>query len=192
MTKNIVFRKGIKVGDYLAANGKFGLTGVGFDILLKKKGNIIEFPSYKRSITSVLEPKDLGKEALILSKKNLVNASIDSSDGLAKSLTDLINSNQNLNIGFEIGFNKELIDEDAFRYSEENNIPLENLVFHGGEEFIHIFTINPKNYDSAQKEIQSKGGQIFKIGRVISEKKIYYLYKGEKIELKSTGFEHFK
>ncbi|TFG03143.1 MAG: hypothetical protein EU540_00305 [Promethearchaeota archaeon] len=141
---------------------------------------------------SVLEPKDLGKEAIILSEKNLATTSIDSSDGLAKSLTDLLHSNPRKNIGFEILFNEELIDEEAFRYSEEFKISLENLVFNGGEEFIHIFTIDPNNYDSALKTIKSQKGQIFKIGEVIQENKIYYLNKSERIELKRSGFEHFK
>ncbi len=188
----IIYRRGLKPGNYLITNGKFGLNGVGFDILLNKKGDPKEYSHYKRSIMSILEPKDLGKEAIILSEKNLATSSIDSSDGLTKSLTDLLHSNPRKDIGFEILFNEELIDEEAFRYSEEFNIPLENLVFNGGEEFIHLFTIDPNNYDSALKTIKSQKGQIFKIGEVISENKIYYLDKSERIELKRSGFEHFK
>jgi len=188
----IIYRSGLNPGNYLITNGKFGLTGVGFDILLNKKGDPKEYSHYKRSIMSVLEPYDLGKEALILSEKNLATSSIDSSDGLAKSLTDLLHSNPRKNIGFEILFNEDLIDEEAFRYSEEFNIPLEDLVFNGGEEFIHIFTLDPNNYDSALKTIKSEKGQIFKIGEVIPENKIYYLNKSERIELKRSGFEHFK
>ena len=191
-SSKIIHRKGIKLGNFLVANGKFGLSGVGFDILLNKKGDPKEYSNYKRSIMSVLEPNDLGKEAIILSEKNLATASIDSSDGLAKSLTELLDSNPNKNIGFEIVFNEELIDEEAFMYSEEFNIPLENLVFNGGEEFIHIFTIDPNSYDSAIKTIKSQKGQIFSIGEVIPENKIYYLNKSERIELKRSGFEHFK
>lgn len=186
----IIYRRGLKPGNYLITNGKFGLTGVGFDILLNKKGDLKEYSHYKRSIMSILEPKDLGKEAIILSEKNLATSSIDSSDGLAKSLTDLLHSNPNY--GFEIDFDENLIDPEIFQYSQEFNIPIENLIFNGGEEFIHLFTINPNNYESALKAIQAKEGQIFKIGRVISEENIYYILDGKKKELKSFGFEHFK
>jgi thiamine monophosphate kinase len=65
-------------------------------------------------------------------------------------------------------------------------------VFNGGEEFIHLFTINPEKFDSALKVINANGGQIYKIGKVISEAKIYYLKESKKFELKSRGFEHFK
>ena len=36
----IIYRRGLNPGNYLITNGKFGLTGVGFDILLNKKGDL--------------------------------------------------------------------------------------------------------------------------------------------------------
>jgi len=168
----VIFRKGMKTGDILIANNKFGLTGVGFDLLLNKNTDLKGITNYERSIMSVLEPKIPGSEAYILSEHNFATSSIDSSDGLAKSLIDLMLSNPNY--GFEIDFNEDLIDPEALLYSQEFNVPLQKLVFNGGEEFIHLFTINPKSFDAAQKEVNAKGGQIFKIGKVISEEKIYF------------------
>jgi thiamine-monophosphate kinase len=185
----IIYRRGIKVGDILVSNNKFGLTGVGFNILLKKKGDLNNFPKYKRSIMSVLEPVISGIEAFILAERNLASASIDSSDGLYKSLKDLMDSNPNL--GFELEFNDNLIDKEAIDYSNVFNISLEELVLNGGEEFIHLFTINPKDFNKVQKEIQSKGGYIFKIGKVISEECISIYKEGGKKEIKNYGFEHF-
>jgi len=186
---DIIYRRGVKVGDILVANNKFGLTGVGFNILLKKKGDLKDFHEYKRSIMSVLEPVISGNEAFILSEKILATASIDSSDGLYKSLKDLMISNPSL--GFEIEFNDNLIDTEAINYSNEFNVSLEELVLNGGEEFIHLFTINPKDFNKAQKEIQSIGGHIFKIGKVISEVYVSISKEGEKKEIKNYGFEHF-
>lgn len=186
---SIIHRKGAKVGDILIANNKFGLTGVGFDILLNKNRDPKHFPNYQRSIMSVLEPSISGMEALILSENNLATASIDSSDGLYKSLHDLMLSNPKL--GFEIMFNEDLIALEAIEFCDEFNVSLEELVFNGGEEFIHLFTINPRDLSKAQKEIQSKSGQIFKIGKVTSDKKVTILKEGEKKEIKNYGFEHF-
>ena len=189
-TSSVIYRKGLKNGDLLIANNKFGLTGVGFDILLNKNADITLFSSYERSILSVLEPVLSGNEAFILSKNNLATSSIDSSDGLTKSLLDLMLSNPNY--GFEIDFNENLIDDEALSYSKEFNVPLEALVFNGGEEFIHLFTINPKRFEFAQKLINDSGGQIYKIGKVTSGEKIYFLKENKKFELKSRGFEHFR
>ncbi|MFX1266652.1 MAG: thiamine-phosphate kinase, partial [Promethearchaeota archaeon] len=99
----LIFRSGINRGDILVVNSKFGLTGVGFDILVRKKGNLKKYPKYKRSILSVLEPTDPGEEAYILANNSLATSSIDSSDGLAKSLRDLMLVNPHT--GFEIDFN---------------------------------------------------------------------------------------
>ncbi|TFG29832.1 MAG: hypothetical protein EU532_02445 [Promethearchaeota archaeon] len=187
---NVIFRKGLKIGDILIANNKFGLTGVGFDILLNKKSDINGFSSYKRSIMSVLEPQISGNEAFVLSKNNFATSSIDSSDGLTKSLIDLMLSNPGC--GFVISFDEVLIEPEAFRYSQQYNIPLEPLVFNGGEEFIHLFTINPDKFESAKKLITDNGGQILNIGKVISEEKIYFLKENKKFELKSHGYEHFR
>ncbi|MHA2288050.1 MAG: thiamine-phosphate kinase [Promethearchaeota archaeon] len=186
----VIHRKGAKSGDIVAINNKFGLTGVGFDIILNKKGNLEDFPKYRRAIRSVLEPNELGTEGIILADKELATASIDSSDGLSKSLKDLMLSIPDL--GFEIEFNENLIHPDALQYSKEFQISLEKLVFSAGEEFIHLFTIDRKNFESAQKLVNSEGGKLFKVGKVIPEEKIYFLKEGKRIELKIQGYEHFK
>ena len=186
----IIYRKGINEGDILVANGKFGLTGVGFDILLNKEGSLKSFPKYKRSIMSVLEPNITGREALIFAENSFATASIDSSDGLMKSLKDLMVSNSK--IGFEIDYSNEFIDEEALNYCKEFNKSIEDLVFTAGEEFIHIFTIPQEKYQTALDVINDKDMQLYKIGRAISEEKIYLLKNDEKIELEIGGFEHFK
>jgi len=186
---SIIYRRGINVGDILAINGKFGLTGVGFDILLNRGKNVDDFPKYKRSIMSVLEPKISGVEALLLSDRQSATSSIDSSDGFSKLLLDLMKSNPNL--GFEIDFNENLFDFEARMYSQEFNIPLEDLVFNAGEEYIHFFTIPANKFFKANKVIQTHGGNLFKIGNVISEEGIFILKEGIRSELKSNGYEHF-
>ncbi len=185
----IIFRKGAREGEMLVANGQFGLTGVGFDILLNKKGNLMQFPSYQKSIMSVLEPGDFKGEAFILGGGDLVSASIDSSDGLLKSLTELISSNSN--IGFEIFFNEELIDKEAMQYSKEFHVSLKNLVLNAGEEFIHLFTISQEDFHKASEKMREKDMKLYQIGRVISEEKIYLLENNQKVEIKTNGFQHF-
>ena len=186
----IIYRKGVKTGNIVAINNKFGLTGVGFDIILNKRGRLEDFSEYERAIKSVLEPNELGIEGIILAENELATGSIDSSDGLSKSLKDLMLSISDL--GFEIEFDENLIHQDAFRYSKDFPISLEKLVFSGGEEFIHLFTIDKKNFEVAQKLVSSEGGKLFKVGKVIPEEKIYYLKEGKRIELKNQGYEHFK
>ncbi|MFW9949334.1 MAG: thiamine-monophosphate kinase [Candidatus Thorarchaeota archaeon] len=187
--EDIIYRSGINQGDYLVSNGKFGLTGVGFHILLKKKGNIDKYKKYNHAIKSVLEPNDISKEAYVLAENHIATASIDSSDGLGKSLLDLMISNPNK--GFEVDFNPDLITTSATEYSKEFKINLEELVFNGGEEFIHLFTITPGKLETAKNIIKSKGGTLIKIGKVISEEAIYLQKKDKRVKLQCVGYEHF-
>ncbi|MFW9780754.1 MAG: thiamine-monophosphate kinase [Candidatus Heimdallarchaeota archaeon] len=185
----IIFRTGIQRGDILAINSKFGLTSVGFDILLKLGGPLEQYSSYKKAILSVLEPIDPGIEGCILADNGLATSSIDSSDGLAKSLRDLMQSNPQ--IGFEIICDDNLYDKEVINYSKEYSVPLERLIFEGGEEFIQIFTISINNFEKAQKKVREGGGQLLKIGNVISDEKIFLKKNNNYIEIKSHGFEHF-
>ena len=138
----------------------------------------------------MLEPGEIGMEGIILAEKRLATASIDSSDGLSKSLKDLMLSFSDL--GFEIEFSEDLIHPDALEYSKEFQISLEKLVFDAGEEFIHIFTIDKNKFETAQKLVFSKGGKLFKVGEVIPEEKIYFLKEDKRVELKVQGYEHFR
>jgi len=189
-TEYIIHREGLKTGDILLINGKFGLTSVGFDILLNRKGDLRSYPSYKRSINSVLEPSLIGNEGYLLSDKKLASTSIDSSDGLIKSLRDLMLSNKDM--GFEIEFNEDLIDQEAIEYSNEFNVSLEKLILYGGEEFIHLFTIPFKNYKKAIELVKSRGGFLIKVGKVISEEKIYFLKENKRVVIEDHGYDHFK
>jgi thiamine-monophosphate kinase len=187
--EKIIFRKGIRKGDYICINGKFGLTGVGLDILVKQTRFKKFMPKYQECLESVLENENLSREAFSLADLNLASASIDSSDGLAKSLKDLMRSNPGL--GFKIIFNERLIAEKAAEYSKEYGVPLEELIFNGGEEFIHIFAIPPEGFEEAQKLIRENSGTLLKIGKVIDQEKILIQKEQKKRELKERGFEHF-
>ena len=188
-SKNIIHRNKMNVDDIVIISGKFGLTGVGFEILLNQNNQINDLSDYKHSISSVLEPSVDGKIAFMLSKLGYATASIDSSDGLSKSLKDLMLANPNR--GFEINFNENLIHEEAKQFSVNYNVPLEKLIFDGGEEFIHIFTIKPENYQKISDLLNSSKNPFYTIGKVIKEEKIYIIQNEQKHELAFDGFEHF-
>ena len=146
-------------------------------------------PKYKKAIDSVLNPTVQVIEGKLLAEHNLATSSIDSSDGLAKSLKDLSISNGNL--GFEIDFRKIPVEEVVKDYSKNYNIPIEKLVLNGGEEFVHIFIIDPNNLSEAIKLIADHKGSLIPIGRVIAENKIYIIKDDEREILKEFGYEHF-
>ena len=184
----IIYRKGMKVEDLLCINGCFGLTGVGFNIILNKFGDFSNL-KYKKAIDSVLNPSVSKIEGKILAENKLATSSIDSSDGLAKSLKELTKANNNL--GFEINLNDVPTENFVKEYSEKFNIPFEKLIFNGGEEFIHLFTIKPSDFKKAAKLIKEKNGYLIPIGKVIAENKIYIIKDDKRNVLKDFGYEHF-
>lgn len=184
----IIYRKGMKVEDLLCINGCFGLTGVGFNIILNKFGDFSNL-KYKKAIDSVLNPSVSKIEGKILAENKLATSSIDSSDGLAKSLKELTKANNNF--GFEINLNDVPTENFVKEYSEKFNIPFEKLIFNGGEEFIHLFTIDPNNFNKAAKLIKEKNGYLIPIGKVIAENKIYIIKDDKRNVLKDFGYEHF-
>lgn len=184
----IIYRKGMKVEDFLCINGCFGLTGVGFNIILNKFGDFSNL-KYKKAIDSVINPSVSKIEGKILAENKLATSSIDSSDGLAKSLKELTKANNNL--GFEINLNDVPTEKFVKEYSEKFNIPFEKLIFNGGEEFIHLFTIDPDNFNKAEKLIKEKNGYLIPIGKVIAENKIYIIKDDKRNVLKDFGYEHF-
>ena len=186
----MISRKGAKPGDLLAINEKFGLTGVGFDILLNKSQLFEKLhQKYEKAILSVLEPNISKIEALILAEHQLASSSIDSSDGLARCLRELMRSNPK--IGFKVELNDNVVDQVAIEYSSEFDIPIEELIFNAGEEFIHVFTINPKNLEDAIQEVKKAGGNLLVIGKVTSTEEIIYIKNEKEYKLKLKGFEHF-
>ncbi len=184
----IIYRKGMKVEDFLCINGCFGLTGVGFNIILNKFGDFSNL-KYKKAIDSVINPSVSQIEGKILAENKLATSSIDSSDGLAKSLKELTKVNNNL--GFEINLNDVPTEKFVKEYSEKFNIPFEKLIFNGGEEFIHLFTIKPSDFKKAAKLIKEKNGYLIPIGKVIAENKIYIIKDDKRNVLKDFGYEHF-
>ncbi|MCK4237535.1 MAG: thiamine-phosphate kinase [Candidatus Lokiarchaeota archaeon] len=184
----IIYRKGMKVEDLLCINGCFGLTGVGFNIILNKFGDFSNL-KYKKAIDSVINPSVSKIEGKILAENKLATSSIDSSDGLAKSLKELTKANNNL--GFEINLNDVPTEKFVKEYSEKFNIPFEKLIFNGGEEFIHLFTIKPSDFKKAAKLIKEKNGYLIPIGKVIAENKIYIIKDDKRNVLKDFGYEHF-
>jgi len=184
----IIYRKGMKVEDLLCINGCFGLTGVGFNIILNKFGDFSNL-KYKKAIDSVLNPSVSKIEGKILAENKLATSSIDSSDGLAKSLNELSKANNNL--GFEINLNDIPTEKFVKEYSEKFNILFEKLIFNGGEEFIHLFTIKPSDFKKAEKLIKEKNGYLIPIGKVIAENKIYIIKDDKRNVLKDFGYEHF-
>ena len=179
---SLITRKGAQIGDIIAVTGLFGNTTVGLMFLTQNIPITKTIPNI--FVESVYFPNAKLKEGLLLSKSGVVTSSIDSSDGLAHSLGELSRIN---NIGFEI--DSVPITREAYDYSRKNNYHDYEIAFYGGEEYEIIFTVSEKNWNIVKNIFASNGLNLYKIGKVIKEKKIF-LSKNN-VVLEPTGWEHF-
>jgi len=183
----LMARSGAKVGDLLASTGPFGLTSLGFKILLEN----LEAPSdiEKKALEAVYKPKARLKEALALAEIKAVTASIDSSDGLAKSLHWLSRMS---GIGFEL--TNILLSPEVTRFAQLHKLDPNRLaLYEGGEEYELIVCIKPEKWNDAVEAVKRVGGVLYEIGRVTESRKIVLRTRdGRQEEIEDLGWEHFR
>jgi thiamine-monophosphate kinase len=181
---HLIKRSSAEPGDYLATTGSFGKTAAGLKILI----NGLSAPKNSEELVeSVLMPKARVKEGVILAQSKVATASIDSSDGLAWSLYEL---SQASNVGFHL--DKVPIAPEAERFAELHGFDPLELALYGGEEYELLVTVNPKHWQTAQKTVETVGGNLTKLGQVTEDRKIL-LETGEKtVVIEARGWQHFK
>ena len=178
--KNIVARKGSKKNDLIFATGPFGYTAAGLTILLHKKKGKKEFT--KKAIQSVILAKprvDFG-----LKNKKYFTSSMDSSDGLSTTLNEMAKQSKKK---FVITNSPHRKDLEEFAKSN-----LEKMVFHGGEEYEFVFTVNPKHKANLLRNAKLLKTPIIEIGHVTTGKGVVLQKNNKTIPLKDKGWKHFR
>lgn len=174
-SKPPVLRKGVKVGDVVFATDFFGLERLGLEIILEKV-KIGNEKLRNAAITRFLKPvinQDIYKT---LFSRISVNAAIDSSDGLARSLWELsISSNRKIKI-------RELPIHPLLIQSNLNEEYLRRITLYGGEEYIGLFSIPP------EEEALCKKLGLIPIGNVVGTGIGVYDEKGN--EITDKGWLH--
>ena len=176
----IVPRKGSKRKDLIFATGPFGYTGAGLNILLhKKKGNR---GFVAKAVKAVIHPKprvDFG-----VKNKKYFTSSMDSSDGLSTTLNEMAKQSKKK---FVINNSPHKKDLEGFAKSNQDK-----LVFHGGEEYEFVFTINPKYKRVILKNAKLLKTPIIEIGYVTTGKGVVLQRDNRNIPLKDKGWKHFR
>ena len=178
-----ISRIGARPGDILAVTGEFGLHAAGLYALLSgRRGD----PLSEKLIEYFSKPIARVKEGVELARIGAASSSIDSSDGLARSLHELSRLND---VGFII--DEPPVSREAEEYAEKYGLDLFDLVFYGGEEYELIVTIKPPLLDVAREAVEKAGGRLIIVGRASEDKVIKVRWRGEWRILEDKGYQHF-
>ncbi|MDR2720319.1 MAG: thiamine-phosphate kinase [Nitrososphaerota archaeon] len=183
----LMLRKGAMSGDILAVTGMFGKSAAGLQLLLDKTC-VVSSKTRLVLEDAVFNPCARLAEGLALSRSGCVSASIDSSDGLAWSLYELMRMSG-------VGFTVETLPlaMEAVEFAQQNGLCAEKLALYGGEEYELVLTVNPKNWETAKTAVKAAGGNLTAIGKATTEKQLTLtMTNGKKQNIEPYGYEHFK
>lgn len=183
----ILARKNARKGDLVCVTGEFGLTSLGFKLLLEGEEKSI-YPEFltKKALQQLYEPEPRIQEGLILSNTHFNHACIDSSDGLAISLHWLTQAS---NVGIlvnQLPLNKDLTE--IFTSPQERI----ELTMYGGEEYELIFTIPEKCVQKVKSSFEEKGCIFTVIGKCIDKPGVYFKEGDKKISIEKRGWDTFR
>ena len=182
-TSSIVSRKGSKNNDIIFVTGPFGYTAAGLNILLGKKKGKVGF--VKKSIKAIVNPKP--KLNFGIKNKKYFSSSMDSSDGLSTTLNEMSKQSKKKFVINNIPSKKDLEE-----HAKLQKFSLIDLVFHGGEEYEFVFTVNPKYRRTILKNAKLLKTPIIEIGHVTSGNGVFVQENDKNIRLKDLGWKHFK
>ncbi|NDB31963.1 MAG: thiamine-phosphate kinase [Nitrososphaeria archaeon] len=182
IAKKIIPRGGAKLGDVIITTGNFGKTSAGLSILLNKKKSQGKFK--KNSIESVLLPKPRLEFGVLASK--YLNSSMDSSDGLSTTLTEMAKSSKKKFIITHIP-KEDGLDE----FAKINHKNVTDLVFNGGEEYEIVATVPSKNIPSLKKIAKKCKINLIQIGHVKNGSGVF-LETDKTVRIRDKGWKHFR
>jgi len=181
----ILLRNGASPGEIVATTGPFGLTACGLKALKEKLKAPEEI--MRKIVDAVLIPRARLKEGLTLTQSGGVTSSIDSSDGLARSLYEISRVSR---VGFVI--DKMPVSKEASEFARIHDLNPLDLSLYGGEEYELIVTVKPELWSRVDEAVRREGGRLLKIGRTIAGEGIFLKRGDEMLEIESGGYEHFK
>ncbi|OWT33483.1 thiamine-phosphate kinase [Methanobrevibacter sp. 87.7] len=208
--KEPMMKYGFNIGDLVCLTGKIGLAPLGFDLLLGNYNiskelnkvnslNITEIDKceniYELAIFKALKPEARINEGKIL-LNNGIKTGTDITDGLASEFESILSSDKkyskyldlnNYSKGIRIYEDMLPVDKDYINCIKKLNLNLYNSLFHVGEDFELLFTINKSQVDKLSKKLD-----FYIIGEITDNNTVEMILKnGEVKTISSKGYNHF-
>ncbi len=185
--KDLLFRRGARVGDDLFVSGTLGDAALGLKIL-QKKGKIKGAEGLIRKHLSPCPRVELGQA---IAKRHWATAMIDVSDGL---LIDTSHLSQESGVGVRVWEGRiplSKLYQKWIRYWSKDPF---QLALSGGEDYELLFTAPPEMRERISSLARSLRIPITRIGEILPIKEGLRIIKedGKDYSPSRFGFEHFK
>ena len=171
-----VFRNGANPGDLVFVSRPLGASAAA--LALWQKG--IEPPADLKK--AHLDPEPEVELGLLLAENGLASAMIDVSDGLLLDLNRLCEAS---GVGAELEVEKIPLAQGL------TDLPLDDpyaLALSGGEDFALLFTV-PEEKARILERLSPK--PLYQVGRIIPQKGLFLLKRGQRKKVSPRGFDHF-
>ncbi len=180
---NILLRSAARPGDKIAVTNNLGTSAGGLKMFLENR-------QFDRKNTAILKkahliPNPRIKEGQLLVKSG-VKCGMDISDGLVGDLTHICEMSR---VGAKL--NIETVPVSPALKACVGREALE-LALTGGEDYELLFTAPLKTIETAQKVLKCPVTVIGEITAANSGKVILMDNRGKQVNLKKTGWDHFK
>lgn len=185
--RNLLFRKGAKVGDDLYVSGRLGDSALGLKILQEKT----KIKGSEGLVKKHLSPSPRVELGQAIAKYHLATAMIDVSDGLLIDTSHLLEESQ---VGARIWEGRIPLSRPYRKWVRSFSKDPSRFALSGGEDYELLFTASSTMREKIASLARSLKVPITRIGEIIAKKEGLHLISkdGEDYSPSRLGFEHFK
>jgi thiamine-monophosphate kinase len=183
----LLFRRGVKVGNDLFVSGTLGNAALGLKILQKE--GFMGRP--KGLIEKHLSPSPRIELGQALARHRLATAMIDVSDGLLIDTTHLLEES---GVGARIWEDRIPLSRSYRKWIHSYSKDFYQVALTGGEDYELLFTASPEKKKKISTLALSSKIPITWIGEILPQKEGFHIIRrdGKEYSPGRLGFEHFK
>jgi len=185
--RNLLFRKGARVGDDLFVSGRLGDSALGLKILQEKT----KIKGSEGLVKKHLSPSPRVELGQAIAKHHLATAMIDISDGLLIDTSHLLEESE---VGARIWEDRIPLSRPYRKWVRSFSKDPSRFALSGGEDYELLFTAPSTMREKIASLARSLKIPITRIGEILAkEEGLHMISKdGEDYSPSRLGFEHFR
>lgn len=181
--ENVKYRKDAREGDVICITDYIGDSLAGYELMMKGE-------SESSLIKKHCRPRAQFEEGAWLGGQSSVRAMMDISDGLVQDLGRMMKAS---GCAAEVDIEKIPLSKEFYKVAKERGWSAEEKAVISGEEYCLLLTVDPAEYAVLSRAFEKKFARpLYPIGVVKNGLGVSFFKNGEKVNIESEGYLHFK